>query len=98
MASARTGSPCSTPLPSGRSATKAKWQVRIDPESLFLPTVAGLLGADVMANYDIEFDFYGGKMNLFAPISCPNTCLLAPAYSELPIKFDINAISLSTRP
>lgn len=32
---------------------------------------AGLLGPDIMSNYDIEFDFAHARFNFFAPNACP---------------------------
>jgi hypothetical protein len=33
--------------------------------------IDGILGDDVLALYDIEFDFADGKLNVFSPDSCP---------------------------
>ncbi|MBS0276510.1 MAG: aspartyl protease family protein [Proteobacteria bacterium] len=50
----------------------------------------GLLGYDVLRNYDVEFDFYRGKFNLFVH----NTCLghavywTREAFAAIPLKTD----------
>jgi predicted aspartyl protease len=51
---------------------------------------AGLLGPDIMRQFDVEFDFAGGKFNVFSPNACP----ASPVYwthqpfSEVPMKVD----------
>lgn len=47
------------------------------PKALFfimpvdMPEADGLIGADFLRHFDVEFDFAGHKMNLFAPHRCP---------------------------
>lgn len=42
-------------------------------------TVAGLLGADVLGNYDVEFDFGGNKLTLLSPDHCRGKVIYWPA-------------------
>jgi predicted aspartyl protease len=62
----------------------------IVPAHLLEPGAAGLLGPDIMKQFDIEFDFAGGKFNVFAPNACP----AAPVYwtrqpfAVVPMKVD----------
>src|SRR5262249_42538222 len=48
----------------------------------------GLLGPDIMHQYDIEFDFAGGKFNMFLPLHCPGNVVYwtRTAYATVPIK------------
>lgn len=50
----------------------------------------GLLGPDIMHQYDVEFDFAGGKFNMFAPQQCAGNVVYwtRTAYATLPIKVD----------
>jgi len=74
----------------GNLHSSAQWPFIIDPDAILMPDMNGLLGADVMSNYDIELDFLGGKMNFFAPNQCPTkTYWAGPAdYAEMPITLD----------
>ncbi len=69
----------------GRLHSSVRWPVIIDPEVILSPTEAGLVGADFLSNYDVEFDFYRGKMNFFGANSCPNPVYWASEYSEVPM-------------
>ncbi|MGD0190208.1 MAG: aspartyl protease family protein [Rhizomicrobium sp.] len=46
------------------------------PYTLLNANVSGLLGPDILSNFDVEFDFAAGAMHLLAP----NTCAVAPVY------------------
>jgi predicted aspartyl protease len=46
------------------------------PYTLLTANESGLLGPDIMSNFDVEFDFAAGTMHLLAP----NTCPVAPVY------------------
>ena len=65
-------------------------QFFVVPSHFLGPGVSGLLGPDIMKNFDIELDFAGGKFNLFAP----NTCPAPPVYwthepfAEVAMKLD----------
>jgi hypothetical protein len=48
--------------------------------------VVGSLGVDILANFDVEFDFAAHKLNLFSSDHCPNMgAYWARQYAELPI-------------
>src|SRR5471032_58992 len=49
----------------------------------------GLLAADYMANYDVELDFSGGKMNYFSPDHCEGKVVYWPATAgtAVPMRF-----------
>ncbi len=40
------------------------------PDGFLPPDVDGTLGADFLANFDLDFDFAGGKLNLFSRDHC----------------------------
>jgi predicted aspartyl protease len=41
--------------------------------------IAGLLGSDILRNYDVEFDFGPNKMTLLSPDHCPGKVIYWPA-------------------
>jgi predicted aspartyl protease len=45
--------------------------VLIAPNNLLPITMSGLLGPDILKLYDVEFDFFHGKLNVFAHSKCP---------------------------
>jgi predicted aspartyl protease len=49
--------------------------------------IAGFLGADILSNYDVEFDFGADKMTLLSPDHCPGKVIYWPAtaVAALPI-------------
>ncbi len=50
------------------------------------PEVVGVLGIDLLANFDVEFDFAAGRINLFSGDHCPGLgAYWAARYAELPI-------------
>lgn len=53
------------------------------------PPVAGILAADYMARYDLEFNFADGKLNYISPQHCPGKVVYwnAPAIAVVPMKF-----------
>jgi predicted aspartyl protease len=73
----------------GRLSSRGHWDVLIIPNMMALPEISGLMGADVLRNYDVEFDFYRGKLKLFEHNTCP-----APVYwtkgpfAKVPITLD----------
>jgi predicted aspartyl protease len=60
------------------------------PYTVANPNMSGLLGPDIMKQFDVEFDFAAAKLHLLAPNSCP----LAPvywthdAYAQVPMTVD----------
>lgn len=51
------------------------------------PEIAGSIGTDILANFDVEFDFAARKVNLFA--SCPGIgAYWAQHYAELPVELE----------
>lgn len=49
--------------------------VLVTPNDLLPITMAGLLGPDILRLYDVEFDFFHGKLNLFAHTKCPGNAV-----------------------
>lgn len=53
----------------------------------------GLFGTDYLQNYDVEFDFAGGKMNLFAPEHCVDRVVYwAPEFFKNKIHYQQDSI------
>lgn len=67
-----------------------KWTVIIIPNNLLGPTYAGLLGPDFLANWDVEFDFYRGKLDLFEHNVCQKFAVYwsKDPFAALPIDLD----------
>ncbi|GGF08932.1 hypothetical protein GCM10011611_13010 [Aliidongia dinghuensis] len=62
-------------MPIGGDGTDGRW--------------VGLFGADYLQNYDVEFDFAGGKMNLFSQDHCEgNVVYWAPEFFKSPIRYE----------
>lgn len=60
------------------------------------PPVAGLLAADYMGEYDLEFDFAGKKLNYLSKQHCPGKVVYwpAPAIAVVPFKFIDNHLQI----
>jgi hypothetical protein len=58
--------------------------------------VAGLLGANVLKNFDIDFDFAHRQLNFFSPDHCPGQVVYwsAGGATRIPFKFDGSSITL----
>ncbi|HEV2674041.1 MAG TPA: aspartyl protease family protein [Aliidongia sp.] len=53
----------------------------------------GLFGTDYLQNYDVEFDFAGGKMNLFSPEHCADRVVYwAPEFFKTKIRYQVGGI------
>ena len=66
-----------------------KWSVAIAPDQMLPNGISGYLGPDVMRAYDVEFDFYRGKFNLFEHINCPGAVYWThDAAAVVPMKVD----------
>ncbi len=50
--------------------SSSRWQVVVIPDDIVPATISGLLAYDMMANYDIDFDFFHGKYNIFVHSEC----------------------------
>ena len=62
-------------------------------EPLTVPGLAGALGPDTMRNFDVDFDFAGGKFSIFSPDHCPGKVVYwtkDPPISALPMEVDRN--------
>ena len=55
----------------GMIHSEDRWGLLIVPNSLVSTTVSGLLGPDIMRDFDVEFDFLHNKFNLFKRDECP---------------------------
>jgi predicted aspartyl protease len=58
--------------------------------------VSGLLGANVLKNFDLDFDFAAKKFNLFSQDHCPGQVVYwsAGGATKIPFKFNGSAITL----
>ncbi|MBL6853814.1 MAG: clan AA aspartic protease [Alphaproteobacteria bacterium] len=58
--------------------------------------VAGLLGANVLKNFDLDFDFKAKRVNFFSSEHCPGQVVYwsTSGATKIPFKFDGSAISL----
>ena len=51
--------------------------------------VDGIVGGDILANYDDEFDLTAGKLNLYSQHHCPGEVVYwAPTYAVVPFKLN----------
>jgi predicted aspartyl protease len=51
--------------------TTPRYSYPLLPKGRLPDGVDGLLGPDLLANFDLDFDFAGGKVNLFSKEHCP---------------------------
>jgi len=60
------------------------------PGGMLEDGLPGLLGADIVRNYDVEFDFAANKMNLFSPHHCTGKVIYwtHQPYASVPFHFD----------
>jgi clan AA aspartic protease (TIGR02281 family) len=73
----------------GNLSTKGTMKLVLLPEGMMSPSDAGMLAPDVMQNYDVEFDFFRGKFNLFAPHQCKGVVYwTADNFAAMPMKLD----------
>jgi predicted aspartyl protease len=65
-------------------------QFFVVPAQLLEPGISGMIGPDIMKQFDVEIDFVGGNFKFFVP----NTCAAPPVYwtqapyAEVPMKVD----------
>jgi predicted aspartyl protease len=61
------------------------------PEMEVLPTTDGLIGPDILARYDVEFDYAGKSVRLFKPHPCADHAVSwTDAYIVLPFTLTAN--------
>ena len=60
------------------------------PDHLLPAGEAGILGPDVMGNYDVELDFANAKFKLFSPDHCPGNVVYwtHEPYAQIPFQMD----------
>lgn len=67
-------------------------EVWLAPDEHQLEGADGLLGASVLLNYDVDFDFAGAKLNLFLPHRCPGKVVYwtqnEDAITKIPMTMD----------
>jgi len=56
-----------------------------------VPEFAGILAADFLQNFDADFDFTSGKLNLFSPDHCPGNVVYWPAVTVAAVPFTFDA-------
>ena len=62
---------------------------RMERDFLGYPDVVGLLGTDLLRNFDVEFDFKANKLNLFSQDHCPGAVVYwAKAAASVPLQTD----------
>lgn len=62
-------------------------------EPVTVPGIAGALGPDTMRNFDVDFDFAGGKFGIFSSDHCPGRVVYwtkDPPIAALPMEVDRN--------
>lgn len=73
-------------------ATNYKFIVEAGADKGDIPDEApsGLIGADILQNYDLDFDFTAGKLNLIDPNHCPGQAVYwqAPSVAVVPFRMD----------
>ena len=74
----------------GAVHTTGKWPVLIIPDKVVPNTISGLIGANIMQPYDVELNFFRGKLNFFAPNKCPAPVYWAKAYARMAMTIDSN--------
>ena len=73
----------------GRLRTPGKRSVVIAPDQILPESISGLLGPDIMREFDVEFDFYRGKLNFFVHKTCPGAVYWTHDPSDaVPMKID----------
>lgn len=56
-----------------------------------IETFDGTLAPDLLPNFDLDFDFGHNKLNLMAPMHCPDAVVYwADTFAEIPFEFDRN--------
>jgi predicted aspartyl protease len=71
----------------GSLAKNGNVRFSVLPESIGRPDLSGMLGPDVLVNYDVEFDFAAGKFDVFSPDHCPGKVVYwtHDAYAAIPM-------------
>ncbi|HEY2034370.1 MAG TPA: aspartyl protease family protein [Rhizomicrobium sp.] len=66
-----------------------EFKFMIAPQRLLGPS-DGLIGADFLANFDLDIDFAANKLNLFDPNHCPGKVVYwtRDAYADMPIELN----------
>src|SRR5436190_9125987 len=73
----------------GRLQSDGKWVALVVRNEMVPPTIAGLVGTDILKNYDVEFDFYNGKVNFFGHNKCPSAVYWTKGnFADVPMKLD----------
>ena len=62
----------------------------LDPNALLSPDSDGLLGPDILSNFDVDLDFAGGTLKLISPDHCPGQVVYwtKGGYSQIPMQVD----------
>ncbi len=70
--------------------TAKKFPMLVVPSKVLHDDTIGMLGPDILQNYDVEFDFAAGKFNLFSPDRCAGQVVYwtKAAYAEVPLHLD----------
>ncbi|MBI3677940.1 MAG: aspartyl protease family protein [Proteobacteria bacterium] len=68
----------------------AQFKLYVVPRGILGNNYSGLLGPDIMSNYDIEIDFAGSKFNIFSQDHCPGRVVYwtRGGYAEVPMTVD----------
>ena len=62
------------------------------PEGVLDSDTIGMLGPDIMAHYDMDFDFAAGKLNVFSQAHCPGKVIYwtTGVFAQVPFKLDLS--------
>jgi predicted aspartyl protease len=65
-------------------------QLALAPESVLDNDTIGMLGPEIMAHYDMDFDFAAGKLNVFSQAHCPGKVIYwtTGIFAQVPFKLD----------
>jgi predicted aspartyl protease len=70
----------------------SRFQFYVAPRGVLGNNFGGLLGPDIMSNYDIEIDYANSKVNIFSQEHCPGRVVYwtHQIYAEVPMTVDEN--------
>lgn len=78
------------PFRVGPTYSNEGWKFLVISDGLLPATIAGMLAPDFLINYNVDFDFYGGKLSLFKHHACPGKAVYwtAEAQADVPVTLD----------
>ncbi len=67
------------------------YPLMVSPADVLPDDTIGMLAPDIMAAYDVEFDFAAGRFKMFSPQHCPGKVVYWTKSSYARVPFDLNA-------